>query len=724
MPEKIEETPLRRISREVGDPGLFPPEVHRLFEAGNARKAQAALRAHFPKEPNSARQKRQRQYAEDPYLWLEPLVKAPSLHTVNGIGTTLYGHYKPGRDGIYIATLWFVFVFLPVFPIAAYVVRKGEGNLWHFFAKAPLPPFARIWRLGFVVVALAGIVVSAGLGAWTGHTARVSVYNGFDLPLAVTLGEDSLTVPAQALVEAGRYSRSTPLHITTTPEGWAVPIETLDADLGSLHDSRVLYNPAGRASLVKGWIAYGTLEPPEDELLGTPVLSGISSIDYVFTTPPQSKSVEVGDTITNSVLSNLEDQVPQALGAFFTQTTVGPEDGWRMNAAHLAVHPGDTATFAVASRIHAPGTPEMAAVGALARAGMPGDVDAHRLYQNTLTPDQKQAARDEYLALAEAHPDDPMYHYLAGRLVDDDGPAAEARFRRALALDPGYAWAHLGLGFQLALRGDLEPALAEYAAWAASSPAAAAEAMRSRVRLLQVQGSPGWRDQALALIEEVERTQGASYATVTLAACLRATSGAPELLAALIDLPTALAPAYPDEEARAGALESARLDLALATGDLAQVRTLIEAMDPEEDEIVFTRASLTLALTARDRAALGRILDEHLDAITSMGSWFVLEAAAAATALGHPSAPALVQPLGDTLTPADLRANAVLDPNADLSTPAALDALLAPVGLDARGHGYAAAAILLDLGGQGDAATLAHARQQARRLLLPDEWAG
>lgn len=724
MPEKIDETPLRRVSREVGDPGLFPPEVHRLFEAGQARKAQAALRGHLGKEPNSARKRRQQQYADDPYLWLEPIKKAPTLHTVNGIGTTLYGKHKPNQDGLYVATLWFVFVFLPIFPLAAYVVRKGQGNLWHFFAKAPLPPFARIWRLGFAATVVAGTLLAAGVGAWTNHTASVTVYNGFDLPLTVTVGPDTLQVPSHAVRDAGRYSKTEPLHLTATPEGWAAPIEELDTRIGALHDRRVLYNPAGRASLVRSWIVYGAGEPADDELLGTPVLTGIGGIDYAFTTPPTSKQVKQGSSITNSVLSNLEDQLPQTVAAFFTQATVSEEDGWRMLAARLALHPDDATTFGLAARVHQSGSPELAAVGDLARAGRPDDVEAHRLYQNTRPPEQQAQIRQEYAALAELHADDPLFQYLAGRTAEDGSPEAEAHFREALTLAPDYAYAHLGLGYLLAMRGDLTRAIAEYAAWAASGPEAAATAVRSRVRLLHVQAAPGWRSQAQVLIDEVAAQQGPTYSTVTLAGGLQAAAGGPALDAALAALPTALGPVYDEEEGLEGALASARLDLAMAARDATRARALMEALDPERDGIMLARAAVSLAMASRDHDAIREALSEHEEAITELGGWFILQAAAAATALGHPSAAALAKAAGmsqATLVPG---AAVVLAPDADLSSPAALDALLAPLGLDARGFGYAAAAILLDLGGLGDAATRAHAHTEAGRLLLPDEWAG
>jgi hypothetical protein len=77
---------------------------------------------------------------------LEPIKKAPSLSTINGIGVTLYGSTdKNPSDGSYMATYYFVFFFIPIFPIARYrVIPTGGG--YRFLGKGPLRTFDK-WHI-------------------------------------------------------------------------------------------------------------------------------------------------------------------------------------------------------------------------------------------------------------------------------------------------------------------------------------------------------------------------------------------------------------------------------------------------------------------------------------------------------------------------------------------------------------------------------------------------
>jgi hypothetical protein len=87
----------------------------------------------------------------------KPIGAVPSMFTFNGIGTTLYGRraYDKNTD-TYIATLFFVFFFIPVFPIAAYRVKNVGGNRYQFYGKVPLTKWA------FVPLAVvAGLILFA-----------------------------------------------------------------------------------------------------------------------------------------------------------------------------------------------------------------------------------------------------------------------------------------------------------------------------------------------------------------------------------------------------------------------------------------------------------------------------------------------------------------------------------------------------------------------------------
>jgi hypothetical protein len=52
------------------------------------------------------------------------------MESINGIGTTLYGkkNFNP-TDGSYVATEWFIFFFLPIFPIGTYRVVNGKTEV-------------------------------------------------------------------------------------------------------------------------------------------------------------------------------------------------------------------------------------------------------------------------------------------------------------------------------------------------------------------------------------------------------------------------------------------------------------------------------------------------------------------------------------------------------------------------------------------------------------------
>ncbi len=87
---------------------------------------------------------------------LVPISSAPSLSTINGIGFTLYGSTdKNPSNGSYMATYYFVFFFVPIFPIARYrVIPTGGG--YRFLGKGSLRSFDK-WH----------IAISLGLIGWT-----------------------------------------------------------------------------------------------------------------------------------------------------------------------------------------------------------------------------------------------------------------------------------------------------------------------------------------------------------------------------------------------------------------------------------------------------------------------------------------------------------------------------------------------------------------------------
>jgi hypothetical protein len=73
---------------------------------------------------------------------IEPISTAPSLSTVYGFGRTLYGKSDLDTDsGSYMATCYFVLLFLPIFPICRYRVIYLGPKRYSFLGRGPLRAF-------------------------------------------------------------------------------------------------------------------------------------------------------------------------------------------------------------------------------------------------------------------------------------------------------------------------------------------------------------------------------------------------------------------------------------------------------------------------------------------------------------------------------------------------------------------------------------------------------
>jgi len=92
----------------------------------------------------------------------------------------------------------------------------------------------------------------------------------------------------------------------------------------------------------------------------------------------------------------------------------------------------------------------------------PDYVEAHRLYIDLLGLQGRAEDAVHFYKLAlDANPDSAAAHYLYGRSTNDPR-TAEVEFKKAIELDPGFAWAHHGLGAARAMQGDLEGAIGKF----------------------------------------------------------------------------------------------------------------------------------------------------------------------------------------------------------------------------------------------------------------------
>src|SRR5262245_49800535 len=95
---------------------------------------------------------------KDKFPDLEPISHAPSLHTINGIGTGIYGRRDYDEEtGTYVTTYCFCVLFIPVLALGAYRVADAPTGGYYFLGKAPMSALSKAWNALFVAVAVAGI---------------------------------------------------------------------------------------------------------------------------------------------------------------------------------------------------------------------------------------------------------------------------------------------------------------------------------------------------------------------------------------------------------------------------------------------------------------------------------------------------------------------------------------------------------------------------------------
>ena len=131
------------------------------------------------------------------YPEMRPAESLPTLFTVHGIGTGLYGSRDvDGPTGTFVQTQCFCVFYVPLLALAAYrLARQGTG--YTLVGRVPLSRFAKTWNLLFVFSVLAAIA----WGLINGYLNSAEYQAGRDLARADEAAD------AGDLLEAARLYR-------------------------------------------------------------------------------------------------------------------------------------------------------------------------------------------------------------------------------------------------------------------------------------------------------------------------------------------------------------------------------------------------------------------------------------------------------------------------------------------------------------------------------------
>lgn len=503
-PEK--KSMLEQFLELEGAADAVPEGILNLHRAGKIKQARKLLLDHVKTEPRPDRKRIQEVVLRELRYWVRP-AKAPTMYTINGIGTAFYGKYQKGADELFIGTLWLVFVFIPVFPISAYLAMKG-GDGYYFFGKTPLPPAARVMRGAVFSGLLVLVLLLVAAGFWGSRHTDVYAYNGFQVPVDVTVGDEQRTLGPQSHTTFSNLPAEDGVTFAATIDG--APFEEIEADLSGTAMDAVIYNVGGRGLLELGTVRYGEGEPPDSELLSPGAVLVVDEADYMFVEPPEEKQVRENGTIDNSVLLPVtEDEeftLATLLMALMEQgqldhvLTIAAAEArvsdavdellpWLANAA--AARDADTAKAWIQPLLESRDS-----------------IELHRAWQE-LHETGDEALVASYRARLADDPS-PANHYLLARILDGREDETHALLEKAVDLDPEYGRAWGALGWNRGVRGDYAGSLEAYQRQAAVDPDAA-DAVDERLRVARLAGLDEQRLMDISMGGDDEMTWASSH---------------------------------------------------------------------------------------------------------------------------------------------------------------------------------------------------------------------
>jgi Zn-dependent protease with chaperone function len=319
--------------------------------------------------------------------------------------------------------------------------RQTRLGWWARFQRADglLPGAARLLVAGAIVALVlgAGSFRENGAPAFVGGGPELTIYNGLNLPVQVSVDGKMVQVAPRAV------------QVTALPDYGQLHIQTRDA-LGAEIDNfvadakmstRAVYNVAAATPLVQWTAVYGNVHEVAPLMLGARRWID-SSADYVFETPPESIRTK-GSGGSKSVLAGAANE-----GAEQQLAMLG-DDKERLRVALVhARFDKPEAKGASTWMTYASNTPEGMAVIAKRLAAAPDNVILRRIeYERTPVADQPALCRSAAQRSA-ASPDSADLRYLALRCQRED-TAHDAALREAVARWPDNAWLANALAYDL-----------------------------------------------------------------------------------------------------------------------------------------------------------------------------------------------------------------------------------------------------------------------------------
>lgn len=353
------------------------------------------------------------------HLFLEPITGAPGLFTLNGVGVRVYGTGNT-PDGLEMGVHFFVVLFVPIFPFAAYLYQQ-DGKQYRFFGKVPLGSITWVWK-NLAASALGLGLLGAGYGVfYASRYQDVIVLNALSEAVDVEIGTRRVHVEpsSRAEVEAEVGVQHVVVHLrdeSVLEEG----------DLNVFTGRDVLaWNVGGLAPAYLETAVYQAIpqdNPPPEIYCGQQAIA-LSNVDFVFEPLPESVSIPKGSGSATRRHFDVVSYDWTICARWANSGEAEPVELARIvSALESAPMIGEGLPYSLAIRLSTSTPSETADALAKVVQGR-DDLPIHRAWQTAMQYAGRTAELlPIYKARYEASPDSLDAAYLYARIL----PAAEA----------------------------------------------------------------------------------------------------------------------------------------------------------------------------------------------------------------------------------------------------------------------------------------------------------
>ena len=354
----------------------------------------------------------------DRRLFLEP-ASPPTLSTINGVGTRLYGESERAPDGTHIATQYLTFVYVPVFPLSSYLVRKGDRNSWYFLGRVPFSGVQRLWRRAATGVAILAAIAAAGFGAFALQHHEVWFANGLPAAVQVQVGSSHLEVAPHSAspitLENGKHKVEVKLKGEVIDQGELEVIRGIDAQVWNIGGAAPVYSELTH-------YAESNAPPPSEHTsyCGQTLIHVADAQDFFHPSPDKTDVPKGGSATRRLVTLDEGEAEPVCAGELLEARK--PDEAYRMARLFVLASTRDADLLWFSSVANAAGKSADARPLLAARAAAPNaSVTAQRAFQTVrIQLDEGQAVLDEARKGWKKSLRDPVAAYLYARLVDRD----------------------------------------------------------------------------------------------------------------------------------------------------------------------------------------------------------------------------------------------------------------------------------------------------------------